>query len=111
MRKVVTLLAVLVLTLGMVGAASATEHGEPWPGHGHIMLLHVDYDAEGEPESYGKCVDIANSERLDRVHHTTIHTGRAGRALQRAGHLVVPTQDLAPWADCDGFAAMVLPPR
>jgi hypothetical protein len=112
MKKSMTLIAAMAMMLGLfAGTAGASEHGAPWPAHGHILLLHVHYDADGEPESYGKCVDIASGRQLDRAHHTTIHTGRAGQALMRAGHLVVPTADMTPWANCAEFAAMVQPPR
>lgn len=118
MRKMFTLVVALAMTLGMVGTATAHDHGAPWPAHGHMLVLHVGYDAEGEPVSYGKCVDIAGGKQLDRAHHTTIHTGRAGTALEEAGHAVVPTADLTfgpdgplLWADCAEFAEMFGPPR
>jgi hypothetical protein len=113
MRRVFTLLATLLMTFGVVGVASAASHGHPWPEHGHVLLLHVEYDG-GQPVSYGKCIDIANNNTNDHAHHGTIHTGRAAQALQRAGHLVVPTVGLSPtatWADCEGLAQAFGPPR
>ncbi len=110
MRKVITLLTALLMLIGMMGVASAADHGQPWPAHGHLLLLHIHYDAGGEPESYGKCVDIANGRQLDRAHHTTLHTGRASQALERANHMVIPTSGLTPFANCEQFAQF-LPPR
>lgn len=103
MRKVFMLLAVLLMTLGMVGVASATDHGHPWPEHGHIKLLHAEWTGSGpttEVTSYRKCIDVAGGNTNDHAHHTTIHRGRAGQALAQAGHLVIPTTPLGPFADC-----------
>ncbi len=103
MRRIVTLIAVLAMTLGMAGVASASEHGHPWPEHGHILLLGLQFDDSGEPVGFRKCVDIAGGRKNDHAHHTTLHQGRAGVALQRAGHAIVPTADLTPWANCAEF--------
>jgi hypothetical protein len=112
MRRTITFVAALAMMLGLfAGTAGATGHGAPWPEHGHMLVLNVHYDDLGEPVSYGKCVDIAAGKRLDRVHHTTIHQGRAGDALRSAGHEVVPTADLTPFANCAEFAQFFGPPR
>jgi hypothetical protein len=99
------------MMLGLfAGTAGASGHGAPWPEHGHMLLLHIHYE-NGEPVSYGKCIDIAAGKKLDRAHHTTIHLGRAGQALEQAGHAVVPTADMTPWANCAEFAQFFGPPR
>lgn len=114
MRKIFVLMAAMALTLGMVGVASAEEHGQPWPEHGHIMLLHAEWTGVGsqgtlEITSYKKCVDLAGGNKNDRAHHTTIHTGRAGQALAGAGHLVLPTTGITPFANCADFAENFFP--
>ena len=97
MRKVFTLLAAMALSLGVVGVASAEEHEES--AHGHIKLLHVEYDAEThEPVGFKKCIDVAGGNWNSHAHHNTIHQGRAGQALQQAGHMIVPTRGEGPWA-------------
>jgi hypothetical protein len=81
-----------VLTMAM--PASAHEHGMPEhevPEHGHVLLLHVD-EAEF---TYRKCIDLPSGRGNSwKAHHYGIHTGTAGRALARAGHAVVPTNEL-----------------
>lgn len=70
------------------------------PEHGHMLVLHVEFE-NGEPVGFQRCVDIANNNVLPHhVHHETIHTGRAGEALIAAGHMVVPTSPVTPFANC-----------
>jgi hypothetical protein len=113
MKRTLTLVAVLVMTLGMTAmpALAAGHHDD----HGHVLLLHADYDPNPnfdpqDPESgppyflrgFGKCVDISNGRAHPlHVHHDTIHQGRAGEALRGAGHLTVP---LSPMTDFEGCA-------
>jgi hypothetical protein len=107
--KIAALLAAMLSLSLVAGPASADEHGEPWPEHGHMLLLHADYSGEGETtfiHSYRTCIDIASGRKLDRAHHTTIHQGRAGAVLRGAGHLVVPTAGMTPWANCQEAVEM-----
>jgi hypothetical protein len=81
-RRAAAILASTALAVGML-----TTPGFADMPHEHALLLHV----ELEPFSYGKCVDLAGGRALrTNTHHETLHTGRAGAALHRAGHLVVP---------------------
>jgi hypothetical protein len=50
---------------------------------------------------FRRCVDLAGVRAVPlHAHRTNIHTGRAGCALSgRAGHAVVPTAPLTPWAN------------
>ena len=105
MRKTMTLVAAMLMMLGLLaGTAGARPPSDSPDAHGHIKLLHVEFDATGEPIGYAKCIDVAGGNRNSHAHHSTIHTGRAGQALAQAGHMVVPTANLTPWADCAGFA-------
>lgn len=96
MRKALVLVAALLLSLGMFAGTAGAQEGPP-PRHGHVLVLHVEYDADGEPVGYGKCIDIANGRALPlTAHHSTIHQGRAGQALAQAGHAAIPTDPLFP---------------
>lgn len=108
MRTTTTLITAVLMMLGLfAGTAGAQGHEGPVPEHGHIKLLHVEYDEAGEPVGYAKCIDVAGGNLNSHAHHTTIHQGRAGQALGEAGHMVVPTANLTPWANCAEFAAFV----
>lgn len=111
MKRAIMYVAALLMMVGMLaGPAAAHEENAGPPRHGHILLLHIEYDS-GEPVGYGKCVDIASNRALPlHVHHGTIHTGNAGQALLGAGHMVAPTAPLAPWENCAQFAQIVGPP-
>jgi hypothetical protein len=87
-RRAAAVLASAALALSALGTPALAD-GSPdlSQPHRHALLLHV----EMEPFSYGGCVDLAGARALrTNIHHETVHTGQAGTALQRAGHLVVP---------------------
>jgi hypothetical protein len=87
-RRAAALLASTVLAMAAL-ATPASADGSPdlSQPHRHALLLHVEW----EPFSYGACVDLAGARALrTNTHHETVHTGNAGAAQQRAGHLVVP---------------------
>jgi hypothetical protein len=87
-RRAAAVLATAALALAALATPSLAD-GTPDLSrpHQHALLLHV----ELEPFSYGACVDLAGARALrTNTHHETVHTGHAGAALQRAGHLVVP---------------------
>ncbi len=85
-RRAVAVLVGALLALGMLAAPAAAHTDEP---HAHALLLHFAV-VEGTP-TYERCVDLANASKLpNHVHHDTVHTGKAGAALQGAGHVVVP---------------------
>lgn len=107
MQRAITMLATLVLVVGMMaGPAMADGHGgspfdEP---HRHVLLVGADVVDEpdqmtGAPytiRDYDRCVDLAGGKALRKNHfHTNIHFGRAGQALRGAGHIVVPFFDCA----------------
>jgi hypothetical protein len=96
------------LAFGSV-TASADGHGEGLPPHGHVMLLHADWEGSGPGtviKSYAKCVDVAGGN-IQPAHHDTIHMGRAGQALRtKAGHLVIPT--FGGWT-CADLAGLIPP--
>lgn len=87
-RRVAAVLASTALAVGMLTTpALADGHPDLSKPHQHALLLDVDL----EPFSYGRCVDLAGGRALrTNTHHETVHQGKAGAALQRAGHLVVP---------------------
>jgi hypothetical protein len=97
-RRVAAVTTGAALAMGML-AAPAAAHGPP--AHTHALLLHAVWEGSGpstEIHSYERCVDVANGRTLpNHVHHDTVHEGRAGAALNHAGHLVVP------FATCAGF--------
>jgi hypothetical protein len=87
-RRATAVLVGAALSLGML-TTPAVADGPPdlTKPHRHALLLDVDMATF----SYGKCVDLAGGRTLrTNTHHETVHTGHAGAALQRAGHLVVP---------------------
>lgn len=108
MRRTITLLAVLLLMLGLtVGPAAADMHTGP-PDfdtpHRHALLVGADVLDEPDPMTgapytildYRRCVDLAGGQALRKNHfHTNIHFGPAGQALRGAGHIVVPFFDCA----------------
>jgi hypothetical protein len=107
-----------ILTLSLLGAlaalpspAAANGQGGP-PLHGHMLILGLEFDPQGEPIGYQKCVDLANNKALPlHAHHDTVHTGTAGEALrEHAGHFVVPTAPLTPFRDCAHLAELFGPP-
>lgn len=87
-RRVIATAAGAALTVGLVaGPAAADGPPDLSQPHQHALLLDVNL----EEFSYAKCVDLAGGKALrTNTHHETVHTGSAGAALQRAGHLVVP---------------------
>jgi hypothetical protein len=108
MRRGMTLLAALLLAMGMLaGPAMAEGHGgspfdEPHP---HVLLIGADVEVVADPppgsppyvvHDYDRCVDLAGGKALrqNNFHHN-IHFGRAGQALRGAGHIVVPFFDCA----------------
>jgi hypothetical protein len=108
-KRTITLLAVLVMLLG-VTAVSASAH-EQIPPHGHLFVLGLQLDETGEPVGYRKCVDLANNQALRlNAHHEHIHFGKAGDALRNAGHVVVPATPFGPFDDCAHLAQVFGPP-
>ena len=82
-----------VLALLMAGSLAMADGPVE---HGHVLVLGLQFDSDGNP-SIRKCVDLANGRALrNNAHHDHLHTGRAGEALIRAGHMVIPTAPLNP---------------
>jgi hypothetical protein len=85
------LMGVAVAAAGVVGLAIPAAAHEDVPQHGHVKLLHVNY----EDLTYSRCIDYPSGRGNSwKAHHYGIHTGNAGKALGRAGHLVLPTNEL-----------------
>jgi len=88
-------LTVVLAALVVAGLAMAGP-----PQHGHVLVLGLQYDVDGNP-SIHRCVELANGRALrNNAHHDHLHTGRAGDALDQAGHAIVPTSPLTHWSDC-----------
>ncbi len=111
-RGLAAVIAALLLLAVLPAAADADSHPDFSLPHAHALLLHADTVAnpgeEGPPSfaiGYVRCVDLAGAEALPmNNHHSTVHTGRAGRALAHAGHLVVPFRC---GEEVDAYIAMV----
>lgn len=98
MKRIITLLVSLAMTLGLL-AGTALAGGHEWEHedpHGHVMLIGVQVDGDGFA-SYKRCVELANGEALPTpAHHHSVHTGNAGGSpmvqgpLFRAGNWIVP---------------------
>lgn len=111
MRRTAAIVGALALTLvGVTAPAQAHEHehDHDLPRHGHVLILGVVWDGE-EPVGFRKCVDLAGGRALPlKAHHSTVHQGRAGEALMRAGHIVAPTAPLWPEiSSCADVEAML----
>ena len=106
----VTVVALGLLVGALAGSGVAEEHDQEVPLHGHMLVQRPVFgEVDGIPAALGfrKCVDLAAGRALPlNAHHDHIHTGSAGAALaMRAGHAVVPTAPLTPWANCAELAA------
>jgi hypothetical protein len=101
MKRIATSIGIVALLMAF-GLALGGGHGDgPPPPHGHVLLLGLQFDGEGEVIGFRTCVDLANGRALRiNAHHDHLHTGRAGAAVARAGHAVVPNSPLTPWNDC-----------
>lgn len=101
MKRIAALTGVLALLMAG-GLAWAMGHGDGPVEHGHVLVLGLQFDGDGNP-SIRKCVDLANGRALrNNAHHDNLHTGRAGEAVAGAGHAVIPTAPLpdVPWSNC-----------
>ena len=102
----------LVIALGSMLAATAATAQEAIPPHPHMLVLGVQYDAEGEPIGYRSCVDLAANQSLRlNAHHERMHFGQAGIALDGASHAVVPGAPAfnLPWSNCEELIAFFFP--
>jgi hypothetical protein len=93
--------AVAAAAMALIGVLGSGPTGaSELPEHGHVMLLGAVWTGSGpdtDISSYDRCVDLANGNALkNHAHHNTIHTGIAGGAVKKSGHLVIPTAPLAP---------------
>lgn len=104
--------AVAALVLGPLAGAATADGGEGGGGapplHGHMLILGVEYGPHGDPVGFRKCVDLANNKPLKlNAHHSSVHTGNAGQALMKAGHMVAPTDPHWPGVyDCATLVAL-----
>lgn len=110
MRKMVTLAAATPLVLSLM-VTPGIAHEEMEGSHGHLFIHEpvFEYLVDGPDGSgvyatgFRKCIDLP--EVPLNAHHASLHTGTAGEALgERAGHAVVPTAPLTPWATCAELA-------
>lgn len=93
------------LAVTAVPSATAEEHEPPAiPPHPHVLVLGAETDATGRVLlGYRKCVDVAANKALPlNAQHEHIHFGRAGIALEHAGHAFIPVAPAfnLPWTDC-----------
>jgi hypothetical protein len=102
--------AALVAAMALIGSTTAgPADASELPEHGHVMLIGAVWTGSGpstDVQSYERCVDLANGRALkNHAHHAHLHTGVAGNAVKKSGHLVIPTAPLAPdWlTGCDAF--------
>jgi hypothetical protein len=102
---------ILVLAMTMLVASQVIPAvSQEFPRHSHIMLLHVQLDAEGEPVGYRHCVDLAGGRDVPlHAHHDQLHCGDVGATLdERAGHWVIPSKGFPSpfieWDNCAEFA-------
>lgn len=104
---------ILVLMGLVVGVAPAVAQEED-PDHAHMLVQRPEIgvvDVDGElwiaAVGFRKCVDLAANRPIPlNAHHAHVHTGKAGEMLEtKAGHAVVPTAPLTPWANCAALEA------
>lgn len=105
-RAIVLVLALGMLVGALVGVGAAEEHGPP--EHGHMLLQRWQVEIiDGQPHlTYRKCVDLAGGRSVpNHAHHDRVHmpTSNEEHGLHTAGHAVVPTAPLTPWANCEEF--------
>ena len=105
---VASLAAAVTVVLGSLVASAnpVDEHDPELPKHPHVLVLGVVVDAEDNPVSIKKCVDLAANRALPlNAHHVHVHFGQAGEALAAKGNFVVPTAPFpgVPWSDCDSL--------
>lgn len=107
MRKLIIIVG--ALTLLLVGTLASAD--EQLPDHPHALVIGVEIDADsGVPTGVKNCVELAAGQALpNSVHHAHVHMGRAGEALSKAGHFVVPLAPYPgiPWDSCDSLLASV----
>lgn len=104
-QRACAIAATSAAALALGGVTASADGGEhQTPDHGHILLLGV---AEGG--DYRKCVDLAGGRSVPLVaHHGRVHAPEIGedgrginvRGIRQAGHAVVPTAPLTPYAGC-----------
>lgn len=115
MRRRLTLISVLVIAASTIAAPTAAdEHDLEFPEHGHMLVQRVEegiVTVDGVDlfavTGFRRCVDLAGGRALHLgAHHERVHFGTANAQLQdKAGHAVVPTAPLTPWADCAALEA------
>jgi hypothetical protein len=103
MKRLAMLLAIFTLaTAAIVGTAST----QSLPPHGHLLLIGMEFDAEGEPIGFRKCVELAAGKPVPlHAHHDRLHAPQ--KLLSTAGHMIVPTAELTPWTNCAEFIEFV----
>lgn len=106
MNTKLTIAAGLITATVMLTAQPAMAHDDGPPPHGHMLILGLELDERGSPTGFRKCVDIAANRPVPlHAHHAGLHTGRAGTALQEAGHYTLATAPLDDWDDCADLIA------
>lgn len=107
-KRTIGSLAVMLLVMSLIAAPAAAEgHGE-FEEHGHMLVLGVEYEViDGFlfAVDFRKCIDMPVV--TNRGHHANVHTGRAGMALEAAGHAFVPSFNFpfTPWESCADLEA------
>lgn len=82
--------------------------------HPHVLVLGLELDAQENPVSVRKCVEIGANQALPlTAHHHALHFGKGGEKLfEKAGNAVVPVAPFPtpfapalPWTDCASLLA------
>jgi hypothetical protein len=101
LRNKAAFLGAAVMAVSALTAAPTSATGPPL--HGHMLVLGVKFDS-GAPVGFTKCIHLAAGKAVPlNAHHAHLHTGRAGEAQWAAGHAVIPTAPLTPWANCEAL--------
>lgn len=107
MKRTLALVVMAGMVFAALGVGPALSDGPP--PHGHLFVTGIEFDDEGEPVGYKKCRLLANGQPVpNNAHHDHRHIGKAGEMQwEKAGNATVPLAPIAPWNDCEEFAAMV----
>ena len=97
MKRLVALLATLMVIGGFALVSAGWAQEELPEEHPHVLVLGLEFDGEGNPIGFRKCIELAAGKALrPNAHHAHMHMGTAGEALFfKAGHGVAPYPNCA----------------
>lgn len=121
-KWLVSMCSAILVAVGAVAPAVATEHDHDVPEHPHVMLTNFEVVDVGDPSTpmddevaFDQCIDLAGGNAIPlEAHHHSLHTGTAGFGdpsvgITRAGHVVVPLEPYPgglPFDGCDEIEAI-----